>query len=78
MQPGNTTNTPDPQQQNQNTAGNAATKQSTDEHVTEAHEQAEADMEQDPDLNSQPDPTADLDEGEIARLDNGNDENPVI
>ncbi len=39
-----------------------------DEKVTEALEQAEADMEQDPDLSSEPDPAADLDEGELARL----------
>ncbi len=38
------------------------------EKVTEALEQAEADMEQDPDLNTEPDPAADLDEGELARL----------
>ncbi len=77
MQPGNTINTPD-QQQNQKAPENSGTKQATDEHVTEAHQQAEVDMEQDPDLNSKPDPAADLDEGEIARLDNGNNENPVI
>lgn len=34
--------------------------------VAKAHEQAEQDIENDPDL--QPDPTADLDEGELARL----------
>ncbi len=41
---------------------------SPDEKVTEALEQAEADMEQDTDLNTEPDPAADLDEGELARL----------
>lgn len=39
-----------------------------DEKVNEALEQAEADMEQDPDLSTAPDPAADLDEGELARL----------
>ena len=39
-----------------------------DEKVTEALEQAEADMEQDPDLSTGPDTAADLDEGELARL----------
>ena len=39
-----------------------------DEKITEAFEQAEADMEQDPYLSNEPDPGADLDEGELARL----------
>ncbi len=43
-----------------------------DVNVVAAHNQAEADMEQDPDLNNEPDPAADLDEGELARLDNDN------
>ncbi len=43
------------------------------EKVTEALEQAEADMEQDPDLNIEPDPAADLDEGELARLEGEDD-----
>ncbi len=38
------------------------------EHVTEAHEQAEKDIEMDPDLNLKPEPGDDLDEGELARL----------
>lgn len=38
------------------------------ETVIAAHDQAEKDMEEDDDLNSQPDPTADLDEGEMARF----------
>lgn len=38
------------------------------ENVIAAHDQAAKDMEDDIDLNSKPDPTADLDEGEIARL----------
>ncbi len=33
-----------------------------------AHEEAEKDMESDPDLNDKPDPAKDLDEGELARL----------
>jgi hypothetical protein len=77
MHPSNT-GTPDKSQQNQSASPKSGTKQATDENVTAAHQQAEADIEQDPDLNSEPDPAADLDEGEIARLDNGNDENLVI
>jgi hypothetical protein len=49
---------------------NAADKQDTrtgdKETVAEAHEQADKDIEKDPDF--QPDPAADLDEGELARL----------
>jgi hypothetical protein len=44
------------------------------EQVIAAHEAAEQDIEQDPDLATTDDPAADLDEGEIARLDNSNDE----
>lgn len=40
-----------------------------------AHEQAEHDMDEDPDLSLHS-PNDDLDEGETARL--GNDENPVV
>ncbi len=38
------------------------------EHVEEAHDQAEKDIEMDPDLSSEPKPGDDLDEGELARL----------
>jgi len=38
-----------------------------------AHDQAEKDMEKDPEL-SDPDPTDDLDEGELARRDNSEEE----
>ena len=38
------------------------------EHIEEAHEQAEKDIEMDPDLSSKPEPGDDLDEGELARL----------
>ena len=38
--------------------------------VIAAHEQAEKDMDQDPDLKPAPDPAADLDEGELARFEN--------
>jgi hypothetical protein len=38
-----------------------------------AHDQAEKDMEKDPDL-SDPDPTDDLDEGELANRDNSDEE----
>lgn len=36
--------------------------------VTQAHEQAERDIESDPDVNLEPHPGDDLDEGELARL----------
>lgn len=42
--------------------------QGDNEHVEEAHEQAEKDIEMDPDLSSKPKPGDDLDEGELARL----------
>ena len=44
------------------------TNSGQDEKLTEALKQAEADMEQDLDLSTEPDPGADLDEGELARL----------
>ena len=36
--------------------------------TTEALKQAEKDISKDPDLSPEPDPAADLDEGELARL----------
>lgn len=36
--------------------------------ITQAQEQAEKDIEKDPDLNLEPEPEDDLDEGELARL----------
>ncbi len=47
------------------------------ETVIAAHDQAEKDMENDDDLNIQPDPAADLDEGEMARYED-NDEKPTV
>jgi len=44
------------------------------ENVVAAHDAAEQDIEQDPDLGPAEDPGADLDEGELAALDNSNDE----
>jgi len=41
--------------------------------ITDAHNQAEKDMLKDPEL-SDPDPTDDLDEGELARKDNSDEE----
>ncbi len=41
--------------------------------VKAAHDEAEKDIENDPDLNSKPSPEDDLDEGEIARLESGDD-----
>ena len=37
-------------------------------HTSEAHDQAEKDIEADPDLNTEPHREDDLDEGELARL----------
>ena len=39
-----------------------------DEEIKEAHELAEKDIENDPDLSMKPKPGDDLDEGELARL----------
>ena len=47
------------------------------ESVAAAHEQADHDIEEDPELNSDQDPEKDLDEGELARLDNSNDEGEI-
>ena len=49
-----------------NTATRQDTKTGNKETVAQAHEQADKDIEKDPDF--QPDPAADLDEGELARL----------
>jgi len=40
--------------------------------ISEAHTQAEKDIEKDPDLTNKLDPAADLDEGELARLEGEN------
>ena len=45
------------------------------ETVIAAHDQAVKDMEDDPDLNTKPNPKADLDEGEIARFEDNEDKN---
>jgi hypothetical protein len=74
MQTDNTSNPEKEQQQNQSESNQkAGQRHDTKESVAAAHEQAEADIEQDPELSSKPDPAADLDEGELARLDNDND-----
>lgn len=52
---------PDKNSKQQKTPGN-------NEHAAEAHEQAEKDIEMDPDLSAKPKPEDDLDEGELARL----------
>ena len=54
-------------------AGNGE-NQSTNENVVAAHDAAEQDIEKDPDLGPAEEPGADLDEGELAQLDNNNDE----
>lgn len=61
MQTPDNTNQPNPQQTNPT---------ATNEKVAEALQQAEKDIEQDPDFQ-QPGPTADMDEGEIARFEAG-------
>ena len=66
------------QQNNLPSEQNKGVEKPEDANVALAHEQAEVDMVEDADLNNEPDPAADLDEGEIARLDNNNDENPLI
>ena len=43
-------------------------KTSAEKATTTAHDQAEKDIEEDPDLNTQPHREDDLDEGELARL----------
>lgn len=46
-----------------------ARQRDADKEITaEAHDQAEKDISNDPDLSPAPDPGADLDEGELARL----------
>ncbi len=45
------------------------------ETVTAAHNQAEKDMETDDDLNTKPAPEDDLDEGEMARFEDGDEPN---
>ncbi len=55
------------------TTGSAGTlKKNTDinekKHTSEAHDQADTDIEADPDLNTEPHREDDLDEGELARL----------
>lgn len=47
---------------------NLSQAKADNEKVKEAHELAEKDIENDPDLNMKPKPGDDLDEGELARL----------
>ena len=56
----------------------SANKEESDkkETVIAAHDEAEKDMERDPDLNTKPAPEADLDEGELARFED-NDDGPA-
>ena len=51
-----------------NKAGDRTGNQSKAENTGEALKQAEKDISNDPDLTPEPDPAADLDEGELARL----------
>ena len=48
--------------------GDSTADQNNTEKTKEALEQAEKDISNDPDLSPEPDPAADLDEGELARL----------
>ena len=52
---------------------NAAAPEKQKEVVAAAHEAALNDIEQDPDVNMKAGPEADLDEGEIARFEDGDD-----
>lgn len=47
---------------------NKSDQQKENENIAAAHKEADKDIEQDPDLTSKPDSAADLDEGELARL----------
>lgn len=47
---------------------NSLEKKADKDAIAKAHEQAEKDIDKDPDLNSDPQPGDDLDEGELARL----------
>ncbi len=61
----------------ENPGGQNAGKQADSaakENAAAAHDEADKDIENDPDLAATNDPAADLDEGELARLDNSNDE----
>lgn len=62
-------------QQNNQTAINKLKEKHTEEKVVEAHEQADQDIANDPELSIHS-PNDDLDEGETARL--GEDENPLV
>ena len=67
------------QQENDNAPNNQDDKDenknsSLQNDVAAAHEQAEEDIETDDDLSTEEDPTDDLDEGEMARLDNNIDD----
>ncbi|MEJ7626806.1 MAG: hypothetical protein WKF35_08085 [Ferruginibacter sp.] len=56
-------------QENKNRAKENNNNIQTDSKITDAaHNEAEKDMEKDPDLNTKPVPEADLDEGELAKL----------
>ncbi|MDB5200406.1 MAG: hypothetical protein JWO92_2369 [Chitinophagaceae bacterium] len=52
----------------QNNSGKKQDTSNNSESVAEALQQAQKDIERDPDLINKPDPAADLDEGELARL----------
>lgn len=52
----------------QNTGSNKTNPQSNAEHIHEAAKQAEKDIKNDPELSTASDSAADLDEGEMARL----------
>jgi len=57
---------------------NSKESQPDKENVVAAHDQAEADIENDPEMAMGEEPGDDLDEGEIARLDNSNDDTDLV
>jgi hypothetical protein len=59
---------PEKKSSQQNKEIKKETTNEADDPVTEAHKLAEKDIEADPDLNTQPEPGDDLDEGELARF----------
>jgi hypothetical protein len=59
---------PEKKSSEQNKETKKETANEADDPVTKAHRLAVEDIEADPDLNTQPEPGDDLDEGELARF----------
>ncbi len=49
-------------------SGNKNDQEKENEIISTAHKEAEKDIEQDPELSTEPEPGDDLDEGELARF----------